>query len=382
MPFYNLIRNRLLEAGINLESSDLENSAVIEYMVFEKADCLHGIHSKPLPGAFRFIGEGNNPDIRLEPNDEPELPRSFFKFSSQLTSMASRSALHHTLIKFFDYFTSARLPIKQGLKHTKLFNFYLPNNEIEEAIQSSTLYQAAGSLEGKGLHGLLKLKKKLERYEFCFPKSNNFVQLLQNRIQEHVERFLYPKQIEQHNTVLQRELELQDAICGQERKFNESFLELGLKLSSLIENKSEEYANVARASEKLLINLSEARRAFFATNPTLLRLSVFKTHCMTHIEDAKEEFAKYRQDGAWYSELHPFFQGLIDCCRALVGIVSALTVIPAVLVEVYAPHGFLGTFFQRLKTDSLKKLESFEHNILDDEGVMRELETTLTAQFI
>lgn len=90
------------------------------------------------------------------------------------------------------------------------------------------------------------------------------------------------------------------------------------------------------------------------------------------IKNAKDEFAKFRGWDKWYNELNPILKSLIVCIKAIGGIIAGLTVIPGVLTEIYSEQGYIGTFFNT-KTDSLRKLEIFEENLLGNEGIFDEL---------
>ncbi|MCW8409825.1 hypothetical protein OQJ13_12675 [Legionella sp. PATHC035] len=66
-------------------------------------------------------------------------------------------------------------------------------------------------------------------------------------------------------------------------------------------------------------------------------------------------------------------KALILCVKAIAGIIAGITVLPGVLTEIYSELGYIGTFFNA-KTDSLRKLETFEQHLFSKMGIFDELD--------
>lgn len=93
---------------------------------------------------------------------------------------------------------------------------------------------------------------------------------------------------------------------------------------------------------------------------------------------ARDEFSKFRGKNAWYNDLHPMLKGLISCCKALAGIIAAVTVIPAVLTSKYSHQGYIGTFF-KTQTNSLYDLELFKEGLNGKDEVIPGLKGLMSS---
>ncbi|CDZ76988.1 hypothetical protein BN59_01267 [Legionella massiliensis] len=373
MSAIELIRKRLQERGINAEVPN----RVIGFMILERT------------GYFDF------PEYHLDTAFNPGLIRASFEIRPAQTGVSSPEIarqLYNSQVRVMDYFDSAssqyRFPNQTG------FYFHISNEEVEEAVVNSSFYLALGDLSQLSLRELIKIEDNLELYRNYF--NQHVASALQHNVRAFIQQNFTKVQVRQARAYAEKEDELRNAMLQQEYRFDEAFVRLDKKVSELMLKAAEltfigdssqknddfrlGYERVASLANDLSTNLSEERRTFFRINPNLPGLRLFRIRCEHYIDVVEEEFAKYRQAGVWYDELHPIVRGLLDCCRALAGVVAALTVVPAVLVEIYAPHGFLGTFFQRPKTDSLKKLESFEHDILGEGGVIDELKRVVAPR--
>jgi len=89
------------------------------------------------------------------------------------------------------------------------------------------------------------------------------------------------------------------------------------------------------ASLKLNHELLNAGEKFFE-HPTNYTFSEFQDRCNKQLGSAKQAFAQYH--GIW-GKIHPIFQ-------AIIGVIAAITLIPAFLVQMNTQYGFKKTFFQ------------------------------------
>jgi hypothetical protein len=58
------------------------------------------------------------------------------------------------------------------------------------------------------------------------------------------------------------------------------------------------------------------------------------------------------------------WRNLNPIIKAILGVIAALTVIPAILVGLFSRDGFMGTFFKKPNTHMTRKFESMSLNIL------------------
>lgn len=95
-----------------------------------------------------------------------------------------------------------------------------------------------------------------------------------------------------------------------------------------------QYEKAFETSLKLNHILLNAGDRFFK-KPTNSSLKEFQKICDKELHTANKEFEKH--SGLW-SKLHPFIKDIL-------GVIAALTVIPALIIEGNSPHGFRKTFF-------------------------------------
>lgn len=206
----------------------------------------------------------------------------------------------------------------------------------------------------------------------------------------HLAEHFEPDLIEQISPTVKRKFAAMVAVIQKEYKFNQLVGILNDKLyelihkgtktykdvhsNTLIANKdfNPNYSNVAPIAQVLSSSLVDAGTKFFNSPLSQNSFNEFKKTCEEKIKNAKDEFAKFRGWDKWYNELNPILKSLIVCIKAIGGIIAGLTVIPGVLTEIYSEQGYIGTFFNT-KTDSLRKLEIFEENLLGNEGIFDEL---------
>ncbi|WP_133130093.1 hypothetical protein [Legionella yabuuchiae] len=142
--------------------------------------------------------------------------------------------------------------------------------------------------------------------------------------------------------------------------FDELLNELKIKTDELIEKGGKtnphhgRYKQAKLAAEQLITTLEDAREQFFNHEITQNTFDAFKNNCNNAIQNAGEEFQKHR---GWHA-VNPILKGLL-------GVLAALTIIPALVAHSTAKHGYAGTFFNTPKTDSAGKLQSFQDNLED-----------------
>lgn len=105
------------------------------------------------------------------------------------------------------------------------------------------------------------------------------------------------------------------------------------------------YQRVSQTALQLNNELTHAKKLFDNHEVTF---DVFKRTCEKAIKKASPEFKQHR---SWHS-LNPIL-------RWILGILAALTIVPALTVAVAGNQGYLGTCFHTPKTDAAEKLASF-----------------------
>lgn len=148
--------------------------------------------------------------------------------------------------------------------------------------------------------------------------------------------------------------QIDDLFLGNEKLFTYHLTKLKKKAAQLNENikfNDQVYKEVAGSAIELCKTLDDARSDYFLNKK--IDLNTFKETCVKAINSAKKEFKIER---GILKDFDPIF-------KALLGILAAITFLPMVLVEIKSKHGYINTFFQPHKTDSLEQLESFESNI-------------------
>lgn len=166
------------------------------------------------------------------------------------------------------------------------------------------------------------------------------------------------KQPELKNILEVRKKLLQDnPLKIKQNKINKLFKTLKTKTNEIIEKSStdSEYENAKLAAIILNNALDDARSDYFKSR--LSDPKVFYKACNLAIKNAELEFKTHR---GWH-QLNPIFRGFL-------GILSTITVVPALIVSSVTKHGYLGTFFKTPRTDSSEKLAQFQKDLEKELG--------------
>ncbi|WP_115703776.1 hypothetical protein [Legionella sainthelensi] len=124
------------------------------------------------------------------------------------------------------------------------------------------------------------------------------------------------------------------------------------------------YKNVTQVALNLYGKLKDA--ALFFEQPSAEGFEVFKQFCNGSINEAAGVFKQHRD--LWHT-IHPILKGIL-------GVVAALTVIPALLVAT-TKTGYINTFFKTPETASSKKLNQIKEML---ESVEDEMEQKIKMQ--
>lgn len=101
---------------------------------------------------------------------------------------------------------------------------------------------------------------------------------------------------------------------------------------------------MALGVSKLCTTLEEEMSAFFQ-NPTAPKFKQCHQQCALAITATAEESAKHR---GWHA-VAPIIRGII-------GVLAAIAVIPALIVELTSTHGYMQTFFAQPATATSEKV--------------------------
>lgn len=402
MSFYQLISDRLKQAGFDYEDDQISQLDIVEYMALECAGALHLLQGKPLQCFFQ-------PDYTSNLYFQDNKARSSLEYGLSGTWNKGRFSIseeeqddfYQIVRAIEDKFPESAYDYSHDIDNRleTLYGVILLDENIEKAIRASSLYVAAGDLSAFDLTSLLLLKNKLGLYKI----ADNGLSALTDRLIKRIDTYL---SMHFESSLIQQTLPLADkqfvallAIAKEEKKYNrllDSFfsetlsplIKKGTEFDVFIfppKNKHEvhpnkkyepNYSNIALIAQALKSILIDARNQFFNEPLSQERFNKFRDKCQKVITDSKKEFAKYRGWAKWYNELNPFLQGIITCIKVIGGILAGLAVVPAVLVEHYSDQGYIGSFFNS-KTRSLRQLEQFEHTLCDKNGIIDTLDTEM-----
>lgn len=138
--------------------------------------------------------------------------------------------------------------------------------------------------------------------------------------------------------------------------YHDAVEKLKIKTTQLVEEAktNSSYVVVAGVTLNLIVKLESAPTIF--KNPqrvTQEEMESFKKLCKGAINDVRGEFEHHR---SLLEQLHPVL-------KAILGVLAAITIIPAIVVEATSKHGYIGTFFNQYPTDSIDKLNTFEAEV-------------------
>lgn len=390
MSFYKTIVARLSSSGIKTTTEVLEKTPFIGYMVLEAAGLLNLTKNLEIDFKDHCESAFDKSDskarstitfnLNVSNNDGP----SISKFCEQADSIVHK------------YPQSVRDPNSRAA-----YELIMIDDDIDLAIQSSSIYIAAGNISEYTLTELLLLKKKLEFYRSGNVQIETIVEDLDKKIRNFLESKYSNDAIQDTVLYVNKYFAALEIIKTQERQFNQSFAELEQKTEEFLkkgapyikENQFEfdqsfgsrpnpdyipEYTAAAKAAVKLIDSLTNARLSFFNYNKLVTSndLEAFNNSCRNAIKEARTEFSKFRGlPHAWLNDIEPIFKEIFKALKAIAG---CLAFIFYPLIEKYSKRGFHGTFFET-KPDAMFDLDNFEAKVCDDTtGVVFQIETVLT----
>lgn len=407
MTIYNIIRDQLSLSGIHLDNEYLQQSDIVEYMVLEAVGLMPSMQSIELKTEYQT---GYHPydtgGLAIRFHDGKQRSTLGFGIKNiQVGEQGEPLIAEQTKVLFKKMILSIWNKFIQSKQDTEgrfwpLCSFFMLDEDIEYSIRSSSLFIAAGDLSQFSLQHLLMLKKKINLYKINDNNISTLVDNLSDKITAQVNSHFDAPLIQESSEAVEKEFAAQQAkqpaIAAQKLKFNQLIFSLDAKINDLHKKGTEAfpdtllggtlknndfipaYAPVARAADELQTSVENARREFYKSNSSLDDVRKFESALTGAINKARGEFSKFRGENAWYNDLNPIFKGLISCCKALVGIIAGVTVVPALLTEKYSQRGYLATFFQT-KPDSLHELELFEKGVCGKEGIIHSMTAILTA---
>lgn len=116
---------------------------------------------------------------------------------------------------------------------------------------------------------------------------------------------------------------------------------------------NEKYKTAIGKLRALEHSLLIAGRAFFTAPVTHVSYEKFNTACNTAIANVEVELSSHR--GIWY-QINPIIRGIL-------GVLAALTLIPALMVSCITKEGYRGTFFSKPETKTAVKFGAISAEI-------------------
>ncbi|MBA2657006.1 MAG: hypothetical protein H0U70_08495 [Tatlockia sp.] len=379
------LTDTLRAANITTSLSPNEKSQLVNYMILERA---------------KILPDMQNSDVRT---DFLELENDI-KHSSFLDGLVRD--------KFVILFTNEKLAedkykrakykelassIKNSFNGVKepdeLANYLyislsnIPQIHLQNELEKSSLFRAAGDLSNYTPQQLFLLKKTLSFY----PENISVIAQLQERVNQAINYSLTSSSLyastssEQVQYEVNKLYELHQHLYEKERKFNREFAKFDKKLSELESRSSPDnaYKKVAQTARNLSENLKAYRDEFFNSFKNAApaaelkeKLKDFRKKCLADIKESEAEFAKFRQNTEFYEALplaaREFIDFVLPILKALAGVIAFITIAPAVYAALYAEKGFIGTFFDN-QTHSKFALDNYKNELLADDGAFEEM---------
>lgn len=104
-----------------------------------------------------------------------------------------------------------------------------------------------------------------------------------------------------------------------------------------------EYSRVAQSVDKIASIMKQQMDIF--DHPTPAGFKIFHAECSKMMKNAKKEAEKHR---GWH-QINPIL-------RAILGVCAAITVLPALMIEIKSKQGYMKTFFETPCTNTKKEL--------------------------
>ncbi|MBA2709362.1 MAG: hypothetical protein H0U57_02030 [Tatlockia sp.] len=390
MTLHKKISDSLNQSKIIFKEEELKKTDIIEYMILEAAGILFPLKDTDLVCTYKASYNSQYSFTDHKPRSTIKLNLKGIEWSLDRPITAIKES---EINKFLDLANSIHQKYNKSTPchpYNALYEVIMLDEDIKMAINSSSIFLAAGDLSNFDLNQLLLLQKKLPLYNNVRGSFNHVVNALVEKINFNIKKRFSPELVKEGKDEVENHFKAFQKISEQERKFNLLFATLENKITQLSKKAmtgvvNPEYVSgydaVAGVAQKLALQLKQAQRDFFSTDAplTVHKVSTFENACKNALDVAKDEFAKFRDGNEWYNELNPTLKEIIKAVKALAGVFALLFFgIGAVLTEKFAPQGYHGTFFQT-KTDSLVKLESFEKGICGKDGIITVLNDTAST---
>ncbi len=332
MCLYQIIRDQLVNSGTNLSLEQIKRLDIIEYMVLEATGKLPSLQGTNLKCIFRpgFTGNLVNDDkpksgIELGTTDQnvDKATQAKFKSIAQAITVRFCQGFRDFEHRFYNYAGT-------------LFSFIIPDEEIEQAIRSSSLFIAAGELYSFNLNQLAMLRKKLSYYKITDTDLSILVHTLTLKVMLHMQNNFQPNDIYQAiigvDQIFAEEMALQEALLNQKLNFNQLFFTFREKASTQKGKKSVTYEGGCAygnedynqeyndAADDLVKALEHARNFYFNSTLSPHDFETFKVCCTKAFEVAQDKFFTLMNSNEWHDELYPIFQKLMHYCETMVKI--------------------------------------------------------------
>ena len=165
MSLYQIIANQLNRSGFEYEEEQLRKLDIIEYMVLEFAGALHPLQGTPLKCVFR---PGHTSNIMFPDGKKCSSLEFGFKditFDLNVPSISEKEQNFFEIVSTIeDKFSESCFDNEHCYQNRfgTIYAVILPDEDIENAIKSSSLFLTAGDLSEFGLDSLLLEIRELE----------------------------------------------------------------------------------------------------------------------------------------------------------------------------------------------------------------------------
>ncbi|MBA4695900.1 MAG: hypothetical protein H2069_00755 [Legionella sp.] len=388
MSLYKQVADKLNGEGFDFDNEQLRCSDIIEYMILEAAGALPDLQGKPLKCIFL---EGQKSNRNFADDNKRSICQyglksvEFDLYRKPIISDAELAAFTKIVSAIEDKFPASACDSEHRYynRFTTLYAVVMRDQDIEKAINASSLSIAAGDLSGFNLESLLLLRKKLRLYKIADDTLSKLVDRLTTRLNSHLSLHFDPVSIQQMLPRVEKKFEKLLALSKEERKFNHLLNKIQSKSNEWVDKEKQnggftfpaksslihstapaQLADVAYVNELFSGSLEKARDHFFERPTSQNRFDHFKHICFNAIQKANRKLAKLSIKKVSVI-LQPLFHAILVGLKAIAGIIAGLTVAPALLAQRYSSNGYIGTFFpmfHRKQSASLAQAETVRLN--------------------
>jgi len=372
MTFAETISNQLAKNGIHFDPQAIASSDLLDFMLLEEAHCLDLLENEKLDCLYDPATKEGKFRLFLRHEETEWVEGSLFPKLKE----PSKTKLAQANKLIYARFPASENSMDYNANYTAaIYQIDIHHKNVKEAIKKSAIFVAAGDLSQLSTESLLMTQHKLKAYQGIkklnsFAIVNNIVKRLDEKIYHEINsRKLNQLTYDKTEIRVKKQVTALQNIRNQELVFLDALSELEQQGNELI-YEGKDYQNLWQVMKTLKNELNQARQNFFNNNPSFKKAKALETLCTQTINQASLAFAPFQGTGSFYNDLHPVLQDILNCCKALVGILAAITIIPGLLVHKYSHQGFWNSFF-KTQTNLSYELNKVNEKLLGENGVIK-----------